>query len=169
MSVHKEATRTCSVTQSCLTVTMDCSTPGFPVLHCLLEFAQIHVHWVSDAILSVVPFSSHLQSFPAAESFAVSQFFASGGQSIGVSASTSVLPMNISFRIDWVDLLAVQGTLKNLLQDHSLKASILQCSAFFMVQLSHPYMITGKTIALTTGSFSAKWGIDRYVLKQVKY
>ena len=127
MSIHKEATRTCSVTQSCLTVTMDCSTPGFPVLHYLLEFAQSHVHWVSDAILSVVPFSSHLQSFPASESFAMSQFFASGGQSIGVSASTSVLPMNVSFRIDWLDLLAVQGTLKNLLQDQfkSINSSVL--------------------------------------------
>ena len=73
------------------------------------------------------------------------QLFASGGQSRGTSAS--VLPMNIqliSFRTDWFDLLAVQGTLKNLLQHHSLKASVLQCSAFFMVQLSHPYMAIGK-------------------------
>ena len=84
----------------------------------------------------------------------MSQFFASSGQSIGVSASTSILPMNeysglISFRIDWFDLLAVQGTLKSLLQHPSSKASILRHSAFFMVQLSHPYMTTGKTIALT--------------------
>ena len=84
----------------------------------------------------------------------MSQLFASGGQSIGVSASTSVLPMIdysglISFRMDWVDLLAVQGTLKSLLQYHSSKASILQGSAFFIVQLSHPYMTTAKTIALT--------------------
>ena len=81
----------------------------------------------------------------------MSQIFASGGQSIGVSASTSVLPMNtqglISFRMDWLDLLAVQGTLKSLLQHHSSKASILRRSAFFTVQLSHPYMTTGKTIA----------------------
>ena len=83
----------------------------------------------------------------------MSGLFASGGQSIGASASASVLPMNYlgltSFRIDWFDLLAVQGTLKSLLQHHSLKASILQHSAFFMVQLSHPYMTIGKTIALT--------------------
>ena len=82
----------------------------------------------------------------------MSQFFASGGQSIGISASASVLPMNIRliyFRIDWFDLVAVQGTLKSLLQHHSSKASILRHSAFFMVQLSHPYRTTGKTIALT--------------------
>ena len=91
---------------------------------------------------SVVPFSSHLQSFPASGSSQMSQLFASGGQNIGVSASASVLPMNIQgwFRIDWFDLLAVQRTLKSLLQYHSSKASILQCSAFFMVQLSHQYM-----------------------------
>ena len=87
----------------------------------------------------------------------MSQFFASGGQSIGVSASASVLPMNIlSFRIDWLDLLAVQGTLKCLLQHHSSKASILRCSAFFIVQLSHPYMTTGKTVALTRQTFVGK-------------
>ena len=83
----------------------------------------------------------------------MTQLFARGGQSIGISTSASVLPMNTqgltSFRMDWLDLLAVQGTLKSLLQHHSSKASILQCSAFFTVQLSHPYMTTGKTIALT--------------------
>ena len=87
----------------------------------------------------------------------MSQLFTSGGQSIGVSASTSVLPMNqsglISFRIDWLDLLAVQGTLKSLLQHHSLKASILLHSAFFIVQLSHPYMSTGETVALARRTF----------------
>ena len=107
---------------------------------------------------SVVPFSC-LQSFPAS-SLPVSQFFLSGGQSIGVSASASVLPMNysglISFGIDWLDLLAVQGTLKSLLQHHSSKASILQHSAFFIVQLSHPYMTTGKSIALTRRIFVGK-------------
>ena len=82
--------------------------------------------------------------------------FTSGGQSIGSSASASVLPMNIqlirnpnSFTIDWFDLLAVKGTCKSLLQHHSLKASVLQHSAFFMVQLSHPYMTTGKIIAVS--------------------
>ena len=105
---------------------------------------------------SVIPFSC-LQSFPASESFLMSQILASGGQSIGALAS--VLPMNsglISFRIDWFDLLAVQGTFKSLLQHYSSKASILRCSAFFTVQLSHPYMTTGKTIALTRWMLLAK-------------
>ena len=89
----------------------------------------------------------------------MSQLFTSGGQSIGVSASTSVVPMNtqlISFRMDWLDLLAVQGMLKSLLQHHSSKASILPRSAFFIVQLSHPYMTTRKTIALTIRTFIGK-------------
>ena len=104
---------------------------------------------------SVIPFSSHLQSFPASRSFQMSQFFTSCGQRIGVSASPSVLLVNIQ---DWfpdfrLDLLAVQGTLKSLPQHHSSKASILWRSAFFIVQLSHPYMTTGKTIALTRRTF----------------
>ena len=90
----------------------------------------------------------------------MSQLFASGGQNIGVSSSASDLPMNIqglvSFRIDYLDLLAVQGTLKSLLQHHSSKASILWHSAFFMVQISHLYMTTGKTIALTRQTFVGK-------------
>ena len=90
----------------------------------------------------------------------MSRLFSSGGQSIGASASTSVLPMNnpglISFRMDWLDLLAVQGTLKSLLQHHRSKTSILQCSAFFIVQLSHPHMTTGKDIALTRWTFVGK-------------
>ena len=90
----------------------------------------------------------------------MSQLFTSGGQSIGVSAS-KISPSSehsglISFRMDWLDFLAVQGTLKSLLQHHSSKASILQCSAFFVVQLSHPYMTTGKTIALTRRTFVDK-------------
>ena len=106
---------------------------------------------------SVVPFSSRLQSFPASGSFPMSHFFASSVQSIGSSASASVLPMNIQ---DWFPLgqtrwisLQSQG-LKNLLQQHSSKASVFQCSAFFMVQLSHTYMTTGKTIALTRQTFA---------------
>ena len=98
---------------------------------------------------SVLPFSSHLQSFPASGSFQMNQLFASGYQSIGVSAS------NHSSRMDWFNLLAVQGTFKSLLQHHSSKASILWCSTFFMVQFSHPYMTTGKTIALTMWTFVA--------------
>ena len=116
--------------------------------------------WCHPAISSsVVPFSSCLQSLPASESFPMSQLFAWGGQSTRVSASASVLPKNIqliSFRMDWLDLLAVQGTLKSLLQHHTSKASILRRSAFFIVQLSHPYMTTGKTIALTRWTFVAK-------------
>ena len=108
---------------------------------------------------SVVPFF-HFQSFPASGSFQMSQFFALGGQSTGVSASTSVLPMNIqglvSFRIDWLDLLAGQRTLKSLLQHYTSKASILQHSAFFIAQPSHPYMTTEKTIALTRQTFVGK-------------
>ena len=101
---------------------------------------------------SVVPFSSSLQSFPASGSFPISHFFASLGQSIGASASASVLPKNIHDLIFfgiWFDLLAVQGAFKSFLQHLSSKVSILQRSAFFMVQLSHPYMTTGKTIVLT--------------------
>ena len=116
--------------------------------------------WCHPAISSsVIPFSSSPQSLPTSESFPMSQLFASGGQSIGVSAFTSVLqwtPGLVSFRMDWLDLLAVQGTLKSLLQQHSSKASILQLSAFFTVQLSHPYMTPGKTIALTRRTFAGK-------------
>ena len=109
---------------------------------------------------SVIPFSSCLQSFPASGSFQMSQFFTSGGQNIG--ASGSFLPMNIQ---DWFtlgltgfrfDLFAVQGIIKSLLQHHSLKAPILQCSAFFMVQLSHPYKTTGRIITLTIWNFVGK-------------
>ena len=99
---------------------------------------------------SVEPFSSLIQSFPASGSFQFeSQLFTSGGQSIGFSISPSNEYSGlISFRMDWLDLLSVQGTLKSLLQHHSSKASIFWCSAFFTVQLSHPYMITGKNRSL---------------------
>ena len=108
---------------------------------------------------SVVPFSSCLQSFPASGSFQMSQLFVSGGQSTGVSASGSVLPMNIQdwfplWWTGWISLLS--KTLKSLLQHHSSKASILWCSPFFIVQLSHPYMTTGKTIALTRWTLVGK-------------
>ena len=109
--------------------------------------------WCHPTISSfVIPFSSCLQSFPASESFSMSQFFPSGGQITGVSViiiPSKEIPGLISFRMEWLDLLAVQGILKSLLQHHSSKASILQRSAFFTVQLSHPYMTTGKNIALT--------------------
>ena len=105
---------------------------------------------------SVIPFLSRLQSFPASGSFLVSRFFTQWPKYW--SFSFSISPSNeysglISFRMDWLDLLAVQGTLKSLLQHHSSKASILQHSAVFIVQLSHPYMTTGKTIAFTRWTF----------------
>ena len=116
--------------------------------------------WWHPAISSsVFPFSSCPQSLPASESFPMSQLFAWSGQSTGVSASiipSKEHPGLISFRMDWLDLLAVPGTLKSLLQHHSSKASILQHSAFFTVQLLHPYMTTGKTIALTRQTFVGK-------------
>ena len=109
---------------------------------------------------SVVPFSSCLQSFPASGSFQMSQLFESGDQSIGVSASTSVLPMNTQdwSPLGWTGWISLQSkkTLKSLLQHHSSKATILQHSAFFIVQLSHPYMTTGKTITLMRRTFVGK-------------
>ena len=98
-------------------------------------------------------------TFPSIRVFPMSQLFVLGDQRIGTSVSASVHPMNIqliSFRIDWFYLPAVQGTLKSLLQYHNSKASVLQCSAFFMVQLSHPYITTGKTIPLTRRTFVGK-------------
>ena len=114
--------------------------------------------WCHPAISSSVVTFSWPQSLPASGSFLMSQLFAWSGQSIGVSASASVLPMNtgLIFRMDWLDLPSVQGTLKSLLQHHSSKASILQHSAFFTVQLSHPYLTTGKTIALTRQTLVGK-------------
>ena len=152
-----------SVTQSCLILCdpMDCSTQGFPVHHQLPELAQTHVHQVSDVILPSYPL---LLPSPPPSIF----------PSIRVFSSESVLPIRwpkywsfsitpsseysglVSFRIDWFDLLAVQGTLKSLLQHHISKASILWHSAFFIVQLSYPYLTTGKTITLTIQTFVSK-------------
>ena len=117
--------------------------------------------WCHPAISSsVVPFSSCPQSLPASESFPMSQLFAWGGQSIGVSALASVLPMNTQdwSPLGWTGWISLQskGLFKSLLQHHSSKASILWCSAFFTVQLSHPYMTTDKTIALTRWTFVGK-------------
>ena len=155
----------CSVARSCRTLCnpMDCSTLGFPVLYHLLEFAQTHVHSVGDAIQSPPPLSS-----PSPPAFDLSRHQGLFNESVFRirwpkywSFSFSISPSNeysglIYFRIDWLGLLAVQGILKSLLQHHSSKASILQCSAFFTVQLSHPYMTTGKTIALTRWTFVGK-------------
>ena len=136
-----------SVAQKCPTLCnpMNCSTPGLPVHHQLPEFTQTHVHRVGDAIRPshplVVPFSSCPQSLPASESFPMSQLFRMRWPKYW-SFSFSIIPSKeipglISFRMGWLDLLAVQGTLKSLLQHHSSKASILRHSAFFTVQLSH--------------------------------
>ena len=144
---------------------MDCSMPGLPVHQQLLELAQIQIcplsRWCYPTFsFSVIPFSSCRQSFPASGYFPVSQFFTSGGQSIGVSASASVLTMNFQ---DWFPVgmtgwisLQSKGLFKSLLQHHSSKESVLQRPAFFLVQLSHPYMTTGKTIALTRWTFVGK-------------
>ena len=120
----------------------------------LLKFMSVESERHPTISSSVVPFSSNLQSFPASGAFPMGQLFPSGGQSIGISAlvisPSSEYSRLISFRMDWLDLIAVQGILKSLIQQHSSKASILQHSAFFIVQPSHPYMTTGKTIALIT-------------------
>ena len=140
---------------------MNHSMPGFHVHHQLPESTQTHVHWVGDTIqpshplLSPSPPALHLSQHHGLLKWISSLHQVA--KVIGVSASTSVLPMKhpglISFRMDWLNLLAVQGTCKSLLQYHSSKASVLQCSAFFTVQFSHPYMTTGKTIALTRWTF----------------
>ena len=127
-------------------------TPGVYPNSCPLS------RWCHPTISSsVVPFSSHPQTFPSSGSFQMSQLFASGDQSIG-TFSFSISPSSehpelISFRMDWLDFFAVQGTLKSLLQHHSSKASVFQCSAFCIVQLSHSYITTGKTTAMTRQTF----------------
>ena len=113
----------------------------------LLKFMSIESVMPSNHLILCCPLPLPPSIFPSIRVFQMSQFFASDGQSIGVSASASVLPMHyglISFRMDWLDLLAIQGTLKSLLQHHNSKASILRRSGFFMVQRSHPYMILEK-------------------------
>ena len=127
------------------------------------ESTQTLVHWVGDAIqpsYPLLPPSSCFQSFPPSWYFPVSQLFASGGQSIGASALASVLSVTIQswfpLELTGLILLPVQGTLKSLLQQHSLKASFLWCSDFFMVQLSHSHVTTGKAAALTRQTFVSK-------------
>ena len=122
---------------------------------------SIELMMPSNHLILCCPLSSCPQSFLASGSFQISHLFASGGQSIGVSASASVLPMNTQDCsplgwTDWLDLPEVQGTLKSLLQHYSSKASILRHSAFFIVQFSHPYKTTGKIIALTRWTFVDK-------------
>ena len=154
-----------SVTQLCLTLCdpMDCSTPGCPVYHQHPEFTQVHVNRVSDAIQPAHPLSA-----PSPPAFNLSSIRVFSNESVlrikwpeSWSFSFSISPSNehpglSSFRMDWSDLLSVQGTLKSLLQHHSSKASILWRSAFYMVQLAYPYMTTGKTIDLTIWTFVSK-------------
>ena len=151
-----------SVTQLCPTLCdpMNRSTPGLPVHHQLPEFTQTHEHRVSDDIQPSHPLLS-----PSPPAFDLSQHRVFSNESVlhiswpkYWSFSFSIIPSKeipglITFRTDWLDLLAVQGTLKNLLQHHSSKASILWRSTFLMVELSHPYMTTGKSTALTRQTY----------------
>ena len=156
----------CSVAESCPTLCnpMDCSTPGLPVHHQLLELAQIHVYRVGDDIQLSHPCHPLLlppSIFPSIRVFSNESVLCIMWPKYW-SFSFSINPSNeysgiISFRKDWLDLLAVQGTLKSLLQHHSSKASILQCSAFLTVQLSHPCVTIGKTIALPRWTFVSKY------------
>ena len=141
-----------SVAQSCMTLgnPMDCSTPGLPVHHQLPEFTQTHVHWVSDAIQHLIlccPLLLLTSIFPSIRVFCI-RWLKYWSCCFRISPSNEYSEL-FSFRMAWLDLLAVQGTLKSLPQHHSSKASILRCSAFFIVHLSHPYMTTGKTLAMT--------------------
>ena len=142
---------------------MDCSMQGFPVNHQLPELTQTHVHQVSDAIQPSHPLSPLLPSsiFPSIRVFSNESLFHIRWPK-DRSFSFSISPSNeysglISVRMDWLDLLAVQGTLKSLLQHHSSKAS-----SFFIVQLSHPYMTTGKTIVLTRQTFVGKVNVSAF-------
>ena len=157
------------VVQSCLTFcnSMDCSMPGFPVLHHLLQFVQTHAHWIRDAIRPSHPLSpfslSCPQSFPASVSLPVRQLFKSGSQSIGWSFSFSISPSNeysglISSK-DWLIWSPCCPTDSQVSSPAAQleKASVLWCSASFMVQLSHPYMTSRKTIALTIHTYVVKW------------
>ena len=137
---------------------MDCSMPGFPVHHQLLELAQTHVYQVIDAIQPSHPLLSPSSAFNLFQHQGLFKW-ASSSHQVGKALEFQLQHQSfqwISFRMDWLDLLAVQGTLKSLLQHHSSKASILQHSAFLIVQLSHPLVTTGKTIALTRRTFVGK-------------
>ena len=169
-SVHENVFNTSedqirSVAQSCPTLCnpMNCSTPGLPVHHQLPEFTQTQVHWVSDAIQPSHPLSSPSPPAPnPSQHQGLFQWVNSSHEVAKVLEfqlqhhSLQRIPRAISFRMGWLDLFAVQGTLRSLLQHQSSKASILRRSAFFTAQLSHPCMTTGKTIALTRWTFVGK-------------
>ena len=161
-----------SVAQSCPTLCdpMNHSTPGLPVHHHLPEFTQTHVHRVRDTIQPSHPWSSPSPSAPnpsqhqrfSNESTLLMRWPKYWSFSYRIIPSKEI-PGLISFRMDWLDLFAVQGTLKSLLQHYSSKASILRCSTLFTIQLSHPYMTTGKTIAL------ARWTVAGQVMSAFEY
>ena len=166
MQIHdRSSAQFSSVARFCLTLCdpMDCSTPGLPVHHQLPECTQTQVHQVGDAIQWSHPLSSPSPPaliFPGIRVFSNESVLCIRWPkywsfSFNISPSNEYLGL-ISFRMDWLDLLTVQGTCKSLLQHHSSKASILRCSAFFSVQLSQPYMTPGKTIALTRWTFVGK-------------
>ena len=153
-----------SVAQSCPTLcdSMNCSTPGLPVHHQLPEFTDTSIESVMPyshlilcrPLLLLPPVPPSIRVF-SSESTLLMRWPKYWSFSFSIIHSKEI-PGLISFRMDWLDLLEVQGTLKSLLQNHSLKASILRHSAFFTVQLSHRYMTTGKTIALTRRTFVGK-------------
>ena len=150
---------------------MNCSMPGLLVNHQLPEFTQTHVHWVSDAIQPSYPLSS-----PSPPTFNLSQhqslfkWVSSSHQVVKVlefqlqHQSSQWIFRTDFLRMDWLDLLAVQGTLKSLLQHHSSKAPILQCSAFLIVQLSHPYIIIRTPIVLTRWTLFRLKKVIQYLL-----
>ena len=154
-----------SVTKSCSTLCSrkDCSTPDLPVHHQLLELTQTHVHWVGNGIHHIIlcrPLLLLPSIFPIIRGFSNEAVLhirwpAYRSFSFNTSPSNEYSGV-ISLRMDWLDLLTVQGILQSLLQHHSLKVSILWCLVFFMVQLSHPHVTTGKTLALTRRTFVGK-------------
>ena len=153
-----------SVTKPCPTLCdpMNCSMPGLPVHHQLPKFVQTHIYRVGDVIQTSHPLSSPSPPAPNPSQHQSLFQWVNSSHEVTKVISFSIIPSKeisglISFRMDRLDLLAVQGTLKSLLQHRSSKASILRRSASFTVQLSHPYMTTGKTIALTRGTLLAKW------------
>ena len=150
------------VAKSCPTLCypMNCSVPGFPVLHCLclLKLMSTGSVMPSNHLILCCPLLLLPSVFPSIWFFPKESALCIRWPkywSFSISSSSKYSGL-ISFRIDWFDPLTVQGTLKSLLQYHSLKGSVLQCSGFFMVQLSHPYMTTGKTIAITIWTFVSK-------------
>ena len=162
---HSPSIQFSLVAQLCpkLCDTVDFSTSGFPVYHQLLELVQSHVHQVSypiqpsHSLSSLSPLAFNLSQHQGLFQWVNSSHEVAKVLSFSFNISSSHECSGlISFRMNWLDLLAVQGTLKRLLQYHSSKASILRCSDFFVVQLSHPYMTTGKIIALTRQTFVGK-------------